>query len=107
MLIATLALAALAAAWFAYRRTTRVSCTLDLEATPQHFHAHVALPDSVRLAPGDEVLVHGAPARIARGTRRTMSAEATVRQASLPRRLWTRLTGGIAFHELYDVGFEG
>ena len=106
MLIAALVLA-LTAAWFAYRRTTRVPCTLDLEATPQHFHAHVALPDAVRLEPGDEVLVHGAPGRIAQGTRRPVSAEATVRQASLPRRLWTRLTGGVAFHELYDVGFEG
>lgn len=106
MLIAALAVL-LAAAWFLYRRTARVACTLDLEATLEHFHAHVALPDAVRLAPGDEVLVHGAPDHIPHGTRRTMAAEATVRQASAPRRLWTRLTGGIAFHELYDVGFEG
>jgi len=29
--------------WWAYRRTREVSCTIDLESTPQEFHAHVVL----------------------------------------------------------------
>jgi hypothetical protein len=51
--------------------------------------------------------VHGAPGRIARGERLRIDSEATVHQASWPRRQWTRLTGRFSFYELYDVGFEG
>ena len=92
--------------WFLARRTSVVPCTLDLEATPEHFHAHVAL-EGIEVEPGDEVLVHGAPAAIARGERRQLTSEATVHQASWPRRQWTRFTGRFSFYELYDVGFEG
>jgi len=109
MMIAALTIGGAAAAlgaWFLVRRTRVVPCTLDLEATPERFHAHVAL-DGVEVEPGDEVLVHGAPASIARGARLRMESEATVHQASWPRRQWTRLTGRFAFYELYDVGFEG
>jgi hypothetical protein len=79
---------------------------VDLEATPEHFHAHVAL-DGAEPEPGDEVLVHGAPSRIPHGTRRRLDTTATVRGAGWLERQWVRLTGGTAFHELYDVGFEG
>jgi hypothetical protein len=108
-MIATLAgvvAAAALGAWFVARRTRVVPCTLDLEATPQHFHAHVAL-EGIEVEPGDEVLVHGAPASIPRGERRQLASKATVHQASWPRRQWTRFTGRFAFYELYDVGFEG
>ena len=56
---------------------------------------------------GDEVLVHGAPTRIALGERRRMEATATVQQASLPRRFLTRVLGTSGITELYEVGFEG
>lgn len=94
------------AAWWAYRRTQQVACTIDLESTPQEFHAHVEL-DGVLVNEGDEVLVHGAPSRIALGERRTMAARATVQQASLPRRFLTRVLGTSGITELYEVGFEG
>jgi hypothetical protein len=92
--------------WFLVRRTSVVPCVLDLEATPEQFHAHVAL-EGVEVEPGDEVLVHGAPAYIERGDRLRIESEATVHQASWPKRQWTRLTGRFSFYELYDVGFEG
>jgi hypothetical protein len=102
---AGLVVAALAA-WWAYRRTRDVACTIDLESTPEEFHAHVEL-DGVQVNEGDEVLVHGAPSRIALGERRTMAARATVQQASLPRRFLTRVLGTSGITELYEVGFEG
>ena len=95
-----------AALWTAGRRTRRVRCALDLEATQEHFHAHVAL-EGAEPEPGDEVLVHDAPSRIPLGTRRRFESTATLREAGWLERAWVRLTGGTAFHELYDVGFEG
>jgi hypothetical protein len=93
-------------AWFAWRRTTRVPCELDLEATQEHFHAHARL-EGVLVNEGDEVLVHNAPDHIAIGDRRLVRTEATVTQASLPRRLLVRVLGTTGITELYDVGFEG
>ena len=104
--LVALAAASVGAAWYGMRRTRDVACSLDLEATQEHFHAHAALHGATVEA-GDEVLVHGAPSRIPLGTRTTLDTRATVREASWLRRRWVRLTGGLAFHELYDVGFEG
>ena len=92
--------------WYLARRRTDVPCTLDLEATQQHFHAHVNL-EGIEVDAGDRVLVHGAPSRIPLGTRRLMASRATVHRASWLRRQVVRLTGGTEFYELYDVGFEG
>jgi len=92
--------------WWAFRRTREVPCTIDLESTPQEFHAHVVL-DGIEVNEGDEVLVHGAPSRIPLGEKRTMQARATVQQASLPRRILTRILGTSGITELYEVGFEG
>ncbi|HZF67458.1 MAG TPA: hypothetical protein VEZ47_05445 [Gemmatirosa sp.] len=94
------------AGWYAYRRTVEVPCTLDLEATQQTFHAHVDL-HGVEVNEGDEVLVHGAPTRIAAGERRTLEAKATVQQASPLKRAWTRIIGTSEITSLYEVGFEG
>lgn len=105
LMAAALALAALAL-WFTARRRVEVPCTLDLEATQEHFHAHVEL-QGVQPNEGDEVLVHGAPSRLAPGERRIVAARATVQQASLPRRVWTRLIGSSEITSLFEVGFEG
>ncbi len=93
-------------AWYMARRRREVPCTVDLEATHDHFHAHVDL-QGVEVDPGDEVLVHGAPSRIAFGTRRQFESTATVARASWLRRQVARLTGGTYITELYEVGFEG
>lgn len=92
-------------AWFFWYRRITVPCELDLEATHDHFHAHVALEETA-VNPGDAVQVQAAPTRIEFGTRRTMRTRAEVRQASRLRRAWIRVVGALQFHELYDVGFE-
>lgn len=94
------------AGWFAWRRTVRVPCAIDLEATQQHFHAHVEL-QGIDPNEGDAVLVHNAPSHIAINEVRRYESEATVARASLPRRLWTRLVGTSHITDLYEVGFEG
>lgn len=96
----------LAGAWFVMRRQVEVACTIDLEATHDHFHAHVDL-DGVDVDPGDEVLVHNTPTHIPFGTQRTYASRATVQRASWLRRQFVKLTGGTELYELYDVGFEG
>ena len=83
-----------------------VPCNVDLEATHEHFHAHVDLGD-VKIEPGDSVLVFGLPSRIPAGERRKFSSKAEIERAGPLRRAWTRLVGGFGFQDLYDVGFEG
>lgn len=92
-------------AWYLFRRTVDVPCTIDLESTHDHLHAHVDL-EGVAPEPGDAVLVHGAPERIALGEVRTYRSHATVSQASWLKRAWTRLIAKFDVTELYDVGFE-
>ncbi len=92
--------------WFFWSRTERIPCTLDLERTHDHFHAHVQLAQEVFCEPGDEIYVDGEPVSLAYGETRTMESEAVVKRASSLRRWWTKLVGRLEFHELYDVGFE-
>jgi hypothetical protein len=105
MLVAFLA-AGLLAAWFLWRRTVQVPCTLDLESSHDHFHAHADL-EGVEVNEGDAVLLHGAPDRIAFGEKRTLRTTATVAKASWPRRLMVRVLGASHVTDLYEVGFEG
>lgn len=95
-----------ATAWYAMSRKSEVPCTVDLEATHDHFHAHVDLK-GVEVDPGDEVLVRNTPNRIAFGTTTTFESSAEVKRASWLKRQIVKLTGGTEIHELYEVGFEG
>jgi hypothetical protein len=104
--LVTLAAAAPLAVWFFARRHEEVPCTLDLESTHEHFHAHAVIT-AAEVNEGDEVLVHGAPTRIAPGERRTIETSASISHASAPRRWWTRLVGASEISSLYEVGFEG
>ena len=92
--------------WLAWRRSERVPCTLDLEATHDHFHAHADL-GGVEIHEGDAVQVHGAPDRVAFGEKRIVATTATVSRATWPRRLLVRVVGTSHITDLYDVGFEG
>jgi predicted NAD-dependent protein-ADP-ribosyltransferase YbiA (DUF1768 family) len=92
--------------WYVMKRRREVACTVDLEMTHDHFHAHVDLK-GVYVDPGDEVLVRNTPNRIAFGTQTTFDSSAEVRRASWLKRQVVKLTGGTAIHELYEVGFEG
>lgn len=105
-----LTLAALAAlalvAWYSMSRRREVPCSIDLEVTHDHFHAHVDLKD-VEVDPGDEVLVRNAPSRVAFGTVTAYDSSAEVRRASWLKRQLVKLTGSTEIHALYEVGFEG
>lgn len=104
-LVVALAVVALLTAWFLWRRTDRVPCTLDLERTHEHLHAHLELM-GFEVEPGDSVLVRDAPSSIEYGETKRVESEAVVTRASWLRRQWTRLVGRFEFYELYDVGFE-
>lgn len=93
-------------AWYTMSRRREVPCTVDLEMTHDHFHAHVDLK-GVEVDPGDEVLVHNTQSRIAFGTTQTFESSAEVKRASWLKRQVVKLTGGTEIHELYEVGFEG
>lgn len=89
-----------------YRRSSvEVPCTLDLERTHEHFHAHVEL-DGVFVNPGDGVQVFEAPTTLEYGEVKTMQSRAVVKKAGWLRRKWTQVVGALEFYELYDVGFE-
>ena len=90
--------------WLA-REAVEVPVTLDIEQTAESFHAY-AVPEGIDIRPGDEVVVHGAPARVGFGERRVVQCQATVLRAGPLRRAWTRLAGWFTLTELYEVGFE-
>jgi hypothetical protein len=100
-------LAAVALVLFFWRRTEVVPCTLDLERTHEHLHAHVDLMGFFPEA-GDSVRVEvdGDLVRLEFGDQRHAASSAVVTRASPLRRWWTRFTGRFEFYELYDVGFE-
>lgn len=80
-------------------------CRIEIEQSPDHFHAHVELADSIDIRPGDRVQVHGDPIRIGFGERRVFDRLATVQRAGLLRRAWTRFASNFELAELYEVSF--
>jgi hypothetical protein len=82
-----------------------VPCTIDIGHTPDTLHAHVEL-NGVDVGPGDEVLVHDAPARVAYGEHLVCNRRATVTQAGWIGRLWTRATSRFELTMLYEVSFS-
>ncbi len=91
--------------WFGGGETIDINCDVDIEQTPESFHAH-AVPMGIDIRPGDVVKVHGAPSGIGFGERMTCQLRATVTRAGVVERLWTEFTGLFALTELYEVGFE-
>ena len=43
-------------------------CTITVEQSSEHFHAHVELAGEIAMEPGDKVRVHGAPISIPFGS---------------------------------------
>jgi hypothetical protein len=86
-------------------RRIEVSCEVDIEQTPESFHAH-AIPCGIDIRPGDRVLVHGVPTDIRFGTRLSNRYPATVIRASWLERVVTQAVGLFALAELYEVGFD-
>jgi len=81
-------------------------CTITVEQSPEHFHAHVELADEVEIQPGDKVRVHGAPIQIPFGTREVFERRATVIRASPLARALTRFAAYFDLAELYEVSFN-
>lgn len=88
------------------RRTFDVPCTVEVTNTFESLAAHVALPENVKMLPGDEVLVHGEAIEVPFGESRSFERIATVSRAGWLERLWTRATGDIEFMELCEFSFS-
>ena len=82
-----------------------VTCTVEIERSFDSFHAY-AVPEDVMLRPGDQVIVHGAPAQVAFGEKYSFETSATVIRAGFFRRHWTQFCSILELTELYHVGFE-
>ena len=80
-------------------------CRIEIEQSPEHFHAHVELAGNIEIHPGDQVRVHGDPIMVGFGEKRIFDRNATVRRAGLLRRMWTRFASNFELAELYEVSF--
>ncbi|MFN4019785.1 MAG: hypothetical protein ACK4IC_04625 [Erythrobacter sp.] len=87
-------------------RSFDVPCTITVEQSPEHFHAHVDLADDIEIQPGDKVRVHGAPISIPFGSREVFRRTATVTRAGPLTRAAIRLAAYFDLAELYEVSFN-
>lgn len=81
-------------------------CTITVEQSSEHFHAHVELDGAIAMEPGDKVRVHGAPIQIPFGSRQVFERRATVTRASPLMRSLTRIAAYFDLSELYEVSFN-
>ncbi|MBD2841094.1 hypothetical protein [Erythrobacter rubeus] len=81
-------------------------CTISVEQSSDHFHAHVELDGEVELQPGDKVRVHGEPITIPFGHSAVFERAATVTRAGPLERAITRLAAYFDLKELYEVSFN-
>jgi hypothetical protein len=93
-------------AYVAHPRAFEVRCTITVEQSPEHFHAHVDLPEDIVMEPGDKVRVHGDPISIPFGSREVFERTATVTRAGPVMRALTRLAAYFDLAELYEVSFN-
>jgi hypothetical protein len=87
-------------------RSFNTSCTITVEQSSEHFHAHVELPEGIAMEPGDKVQVHGAPISIPFGCSQVFERTATVTRAGPLARAVTRLAAYFDLSELYEVSFN-
>jgi hypothetical protein len=85
-------------------RAIDLLCSIDIEQTPESFHAH-AIPENIDINPGDIVTVFDAPTDIAFGAHYIGERRATLIRANALVRLWTQFTSIFEIGELYEVGF--
>lgn len=81
-------------------------CTITIEQSPEHFHAHVELPEEVVMEPGDKVRVHGDPISIPFGSREVFERTATVTRAGPLKRALIKAAAYFDLAELYEVSFN-
>jgi hypothetical protein len=83
-----------------------VPCTIKVEHTNEHFHAHVELDGDIIMQPGDQVRVHGAPIRVLFGERMVERRTATIARANVFERAWARIKSQVELTELYEITFS-
>jgi len=86
-------------------RSTTVPCRVELAHTADDCYAHVILK-GVEVGPGDEVLVHNPPTRIAWGERYAVERKATVSRASWWERFKTYALARFELDLRYEVSFS-
>jgi len=86
-------------------QTIDCPCTVDLEQSPESLHAYVEI-NGIVIRPGDRVIVHGAPTRVAFGERMVCDRRATIVRAGRLGALLARLRGYLELTELYEVSFS-
>jgi hypothetical protein len=86
-------------------REIELLCSIDIEQTPESFHAH-AIPEDIEIGPGDQIIVHDAPTTIGFGEKYTGTRKATLIRATALQRLWTEFRSIFEVSELYEVGFQ-
>lgn len=91
---------------FLVRTSFETPCTVTVEQSSEHFHAHVELADDVDIQPGDKVRVHGAPISIPFGSRQVFDRHATITRASPLMRALTKVAAYFDLSELYEVSFN-
>lgn len=89
-----------------FRRRFDVDCVVQVSHRFESLGAHVSLPPSVDVAPGDRVRVHGAPIHVAFGEVVREERRATVIRAPRWERAWIRTIGNREALELLDVSFS-
>jgi len=82
-----------------------VPCRVELAHTAHDCYAHVIL-QGIDVGPGDEVLVHNPPTRIAWGEQYAVERRATVSRASWWARAKTFLLSRFELDLLYEVSFS-
>jgi len=87
-------------------RRFETSCTITIEQSSEHFHAHVELPEAIEMEPGDKVRVHGDPISIPFGSREVFTRTATVTRAGPIKRALIRIAAYFDLAELYEVSFN-
>jgi hypothetical protein len=83
-----------------------VGCTIEIEQTGESLHAHVSLDNDVKIHPGDEVTIHGAPVTVAFGECLNLRRTATVVRAGAMKRTMAHIAGYLELTELYEVSFS-
>ncbi|MEM6477116.1 MAG: hypothetical protein AAF687_13225 [Pseudomonadota bacterium] len=87
-------------------RRFETPCTISVEQSSEHFHAHVDLTGNIEIEPGDKVRVHGDPISIPFGSKAVFERTATVTRAGPVKRALTRLAAYFDLAELYEVSFN-
>ena len=87
------------------KRQFDTGCTIEIEHSFDHLHAHVELDGDVVMQPGDRVRVHGAAIALPYGRRIVERRTATVTRATAIERAWVKLKSRFALTELYEITF--